>query len=317
MTGPLDWSTVDDEAIVGAMAGVRVWARGGQRAPHKPLLLLWMLARIQNGLPGRARFTEIHDPLRQALEDFGPPRKSHHPEFPFWHLRSDGLWVIDRGEELERATAGSRRRNNPPKSLLLDLDPEAGFPPALERRLRSDPQLVNRIAHRLLDDHFPPSLHEDILDSIGMPWIQHTAGRRRDPEFRHTILRIYEHRCAVCGWDGRLGSRDLALEAAHVRWHTAGGPDTEDNGLALCSLHHRAFDLGALGLAEDLTLTISQHLHGSRNVEEWLHRFAGRPMRRPQPGCPVPAPEHIRWHQREVFRGPPRNTPSSPNPALR
>jgi len=47
------------------------------------------------------------------------------------------------------------------------------------------------------------------------------------------ILRIYEHRRAVCGWDAMLDNTELALEAAHIRWHAAGGTDTADNGLYL------------------------------------------------------------------------------------
>jgi uncharacterized protein len=68
--------------------------------------------------------------------------------------------------------------------------------------------------------------------------------RRRDPRFREEILRIYERRCAVCGYDGRLGTTDLAIEAAHIKWHAAGGPDAAENGLALCSFHHVALEPG-------------------------------------------------------------------------
>ena len=43
----------------------------------------------------------------------------------------------------------------------------------------------------------------------------------------------YGDRCAVCG-----------VEAAHVMWLQAGGPDDVRNGLVLCALHHAAFDRG-------------------------------------------------------------------------
>jgi HNH endonuclease len=58
------------------------------------------------------------------------------------------------------------------------------------------------------------------------------------------VLTAYEYRCAVCGFDVRLGSVSIALDAAHIRWHQAGGADLEKNGLALCVLHHKTFDLG-------------------------------------------------------------------------
>lgn len=37
-----------------------------------------------------------------------------------------------------------------------------------------------------------------------------------------------------------------ALEAAYILWHQAGGLDDFCNGLAVCPLHHKIFDKGAL-----------------------------------------------------------------------
>lgn len=172
--------------------------------------------------------------------------------------------------------------------------------------LRVRPDLVNDIVARLLEDHWETSFHSDILDAVGMPFVQVTCRRPRDPAFRETILRIYEHRCAVCGYDALLGSTDLGIEAAHIRWHSHGGPDTEDNGLALCANHHKAFDRGALSLADDHRFLVSQHLRDTQGARDWLVRFAGRALRGPQAGCPPPAVIHLEWHRNEVFREPAR-----------
>jgi putative restriction endonuclease len=104
---------------------------------------------------------------------------------------------------------------------------------------------VTDIAARLLERHFPESIHPDILDAVGLTPGAAPAERKRDPKFRQRVLVAYEWRCAVCGFDVRLGSVSIGLDAAHIRWHQAGGPDTEVNGLALCVLHHKTFDLGA------------------------------------------------------------------------
>lgn len=37
----------------------------------------------------------------------------------------------------------------------------------------------------------------------------------------------------MCGHDGALGNVPAGLEAAHIRWHSQGGPDAAENGLAL------------------------------------------------------------------------------------
>jgi putative restriction endonuclease len=297
-----------DEGLLDRFANLNIWRRGDERAPHKPLLILFALARLQRGEPRLVLFQELDEHLKKLLAEFGPPRKSFHPEYPFWHLQSDGLWEIPQIDELNADLGERSRKNNPPKSVLIRSGAEGGLPRELDATLRSRPDLVNRIAARLLEDHWEPSFHDDILDAVGMPYVQVTRRRPRDPAFRDTILRIYQHRCAVCGYDALLGTTDLGIEAAHIHWHCHGGPDTEENGLALCANHHKAFDRGALGLDDDHRILVSQHLRDTEGARDWLIRFAGQPIRGPQPGCPHPAPRHLEWHRTEVFREPARET---------
>ena len=80
------------EVCLSRVQQLRRWTRGGERAPHKPLLLLLMLGRVQRGQLGPVAFTEIERPLADLLRDFGPARPSYHPKFPFHHLTSNGLW---------------------------------------------------------------------------------------------------------------------------------------------------------------------------------------------------------------------------------
>jgi putative restriction endonuclease len=133
--------------------------------------------------------------------------------------------------------------------VLLAQDAVGGFSDDVKVALAADPGLAREIALRLLESHFPESLHQDILDAVGLTLeTQWVKARSRDPKFRQRVLVAYEYRCAVCGFDVRLGSVSIALDAAHIRWHQAGGPDEEANGLALCVLHHKTFDLGAFTL---------------------------------------------------------------------
>jgi hypothetical protein len=53
-------------------------------------------------------------------------------------------------------------------------------------------------------------------------------------------------------------------------------------------------------------VVVSEQVHGSSGFEEWLLAFHGRPLRRPQRAEYLPAAEHLRWHWKEVFRGPAR-----------
>jgi putative restriction endonuclease len=119
-------------------------------------------------------------------------------------------------------------------------------------------------------------------------------------------MRAYEHRCAVCGFDVRLGNSQLAVEAAHIKWYQAGGPDIVPNGLALCTLHHKMLDRGALTVSLERRVLVSEHAHGTSGFDEWLMAFHGRPMRVPQRPDYQPRDEFLKWHAREVFRSPSR-----------
>jgi putative restriction endonuclease len=162
------------------------------------------------------------------------------------------------------------------------------------------------IAARVLEGHFPESLHPDILAAVGLslaPAPQQAPARKRDPQFRQRVLTAYEYRCAVCGFDVRLGSVSIALDAAHIRWHQAGGPDTESNGLALCVLHHKTFDLGAFTVGADGRLLVSDQANGTVGLHEALLRHHGSTIRPPQRPDWNPEPGFLGWHAREVFKG--------------
>ncbi len=83
-----------------------------------------------------------------------------------------------------------------------------------------------------------------------------TRRRLHQPIFRATVMRAYETRCAVCA----LGHSQL-LDAAHIV------PDRDEagvaairNGLALCKIHHAAFDAHILGVRPDLVVEVRQDL---------------------------------------------------------
>ena len=138
--------------------------------------------------------------------------------------------------------------------------------------------MVNSLVSRLLENHFPSSMHDSILDAVSMPWVQTgKRSRKRSADFRDSILRIYGYKCAICGFDGRLGHSDLGLEAAHIKWFMAGGPDTENNGISLCVLHHKLFDRGAIGISEKSVILVSELVHGGKTVQENLINFSEYP----------------------------------------
>lgn len=305
------------DEILRAFDRIRVWQQGGHRAPHKPLLILLALGRLVRGENPVVEFSEIEGKLKELLTEFGPssaPATRHHP---FWHLATDRgagdtpIWELKGPPEiLKRPPAAT-----PNLSELREYHVSGGFPEPLRRALLAEPGLVSEITRRLLDAHFPETLRQDVLDAVGLTLDSSGDGafdtqtrRRRDPSFREKVLLAYEYRCCVCSYDLRLGRQSVGLEAAHIKWFQAGGPDIENNGLALCALHHKIFDLGAFTIQpEDRVMVFSRHLIGSPDIQNRLLSYHGTPLINPQSKEFMPNPDFLDWHQREVFKKPGRS----------
>ena len=103
------------------------------------------------------------------------------------------------------------------------------------------------------------------------------------------------------------------LEAGHIQWHMNGGPDIETNGLALCALHHKLFDLGVFTLEPyEHRVVFSQHaVGGNRNLDGEL-RHHGSKMLSPQQTDQKPAPEFLEWNLNNIFKKPARQIVKEP-----
>lgn len=270
-----------------------IWKKGDQRAPHKPLLILYALGQLQAKKERFIRYEVTKERLTELLKEFGPIRKSYHPEEPFIRLKRDGIWALDK--EVNEKSPNNRQ--------LLDANVSAGFTPEVFDLLLSNPSLIQDISQLILEDHFPDTIHEDILASVGLDFSYFTR-KKRDPKFREKILRAYGYSCAICGFNVRLAHTLVGVEAAHIKWHQAGGPDTEENGIALCSLHHKLFDRGVFTLSPERKMIVSQDAHGTHGFDEWLMRYNGEAIREPIQSYYYPDHSFLKWHVKEVFRGP-------------
>ncbi|MEU9195046.1 phosphorothioated DNA-binding restriction endonuclease [Streptomyces hundungensis] len=287
---------------LGRVATLRQWSRGGVRAPHKPLLMLYALGRYQADAGAELVYSAVEGDLRRLLVEYGPPRATT-PAYPFHHLVSDGVWEVRTEGGVGSPGTGVRE---------LRAGRAAGrLAPELRAALRREPSLLGRMARVLLDLNFPSSLHQDLCDAVGLELEAVEAerpavsGRRqRDRRMRELVLVAYEYRCAFCGYDGMIDTSSVGLEAAHVRWWAFDGPDDVDNGLCLCSLHHKLFDKGVLGVGDGHRILVSQRFVGrSQAARAQVTALAGRPLLGPQPGIHPIAAAHRSWHTSQVFRG--------------
>lgn len=73
-----------------------IWKNGDQRAPHKPLLILYALGQMQADSERFIPYEVTKVKLTELLREFGPIRKSYHPEEPIVRLKKDGIWMLDK-----------------------------------------------------------------------------------------------------------------------------------------------------------------------------------------------------------------------------
>lgn len=72
--------------------------------------------------------------------------------------------------------------------------------------------------------------------------------------------------------------------------------------MALCSLHHSAFDMGAIGLDSSLKIKVSSDVNGNQMVEKIFWDFEDKNILLPSVKEDYLHDRFIEWHLREVFR---------------
>ena len=284
---------------------IRVALRHGRPSPHKPLLMLLSIGRHFNGQQRQTTFGEIEGDLNVLIRRFGLPDSRENAQYPFWHLANDRLWEVDRPELVRTTTAGD--------AYLADLR-EHGIRGGLTQDfvyvLDSNPDFAWRVVGNLLNNYFPPSLHQDILQNVGLvgkvglSWVIDTMPKQevRDPRFRELVLQAYKSRCALCELDVQVDGQPVGIEAAHIKWHCARGPAQVENGMALCVLHHKFFDSGLFTVMSDLTVLVGGRAVGD-SVEESLEKYGGSVLQMiPDRSDQRPAARFLRWHERAVFK---------------
>lgn len=89
--------------------------------------------------------------------------------------------------------------------------------------------------------------------------------------FRERVLHAYRSQCALC----KLKHLEL-LDAAHII--PDGEPEsrpTVDNGLALCKLHHAAFDSFIIGITPDYKIEVRQDILDEKDGPMLQHGLKG------------------------------------------
>jgi hypothetical protein len=200
------------------------------------------------------------DPLPRS---YGPWGTGAHVSYPYDRLVNYGLWHLPARAQLLDAKGNVR------EGVARERDAPAGFTADVLATFEREPELIDAVALHLLERHFAPGLHEEILEAVGLKLGTPVATRRRDMAFRAAVLEAYLAECCVCGFSLRLVDGLIGVDAAHIRWHAHGGPDEVPNGLAL--------------------------LRKALRAQEWAIRSYWRTLERPLPASWEAQRDQLGW----------------------
>lgn len=132
----------------------------------------------------------------------------------------------------------------------------------------------------------------------------------RTRAFRQAVINAYDYKCSVCGI--KITSPDSLLwevEAAHIVPHSSMGKDDIWNGIALCHLHHWAFDVGWFALLDNYTIKVSSKVNslpsgfGRMGNYEFLKAISSNSSKLHLPSRVeiYPHQNAIQWHRQNIF----------------
>ena len=163
---------------------------------------------------------------------------------------------------------------------------------------------INRIKEQPRPDYYVP-FEEKQKTKIAKKEIS-----IRTRSFRQTIIEAYDFSCSICGLKiNSPNSLFWEVEAAHIVPHGLNGKDDIWNGIALCRLHHWAFDVGWFSLSNNYRIIVSSHIENLScdfgiigNMEVFRKSFgSNKAILLPQKKSFCPHESSIEWHRNHVF----------------
>lgn len=142
------------------------------------------------------------------------------------------------------------------------------------------------------------SLLDDIVDYSGKNKTAQTTIRIGQNFFRRTVLSAYGDKCCITG----LAMPKLLVASHIVPWRIDETNRLNPrNGLCLTMLHDKAFDVGIITIAKDMTVRVSRKFTASANrfFNLTLLAYDGKPIALPEKFRPNA--EFLDYHRQHVF----------------
>jgi putative restriction endonuclease len=294
-------------------------------APHKPFLLLAIMDLIADGQI-RQNVVEITPELGDIFDLYWNKvigqEKRGTLLLPFFHLHSDTFWhlvAVSGQEQVVRATRSIRSF-----SQMKELVAGATFDEALFELLK-EAESRDALRKVLIEHYFHPDTRpvlvevgnitaqsfeysRELLQRLRGEFVLEEApqlddvytSESRSRGFRQIIVKAYASTCAVCRTRIFTPAGHTAVAAAHIVPWSVSHNDDPRNGMALCGLHHWAFDYGLFTVSTNYQIVISPYVPENEHTRllRDLHQHA---LYLPDDEEIYPASVALEWHRKNVY----------------
>ncbi len=296
------------------------------RAPHKPFLLLSILDLIATGSINK-NFIEPSFELAETFAGYWtrvmPIGTSGSMSYPFYHLASAGFWHLITQPNVQHV----KGRNISSVKRLRELYHGGKFDDDLFSIMINE-KSRRKLQSVLITTFFSPEIQPIVFEQgvINQNATQYSAellstaepanqfiltkdvtkkrikNKIRDQGFRKAIVKLYEHRCSLCGIRMLTPEGHTIVEAAHIIPWNESHNDNPQNGMALCRLCHWSFDEGLMGVGEDYEVLISPAVRQDNNFPGHMETLSGRGIFKPHDTLFWPKQDNLEVHRKTKFR---------------
>lgn len=297
-------------------------------APHKPVLLLAVLALVRKGEVFTNRI-EISPELVLEFKSIWSKLviTQHTANFalPFFHMKSEPFWrlVTNSGMTIPVTSSNSIKSLGALKEsvafaefdkVLFELMKDSVSNAVFEEALLDQyfPETKSRL--RTLENNLFSQLEVQILQEDSESYserieeLKETLSKEQFEEeifvrggiFKREIPKIYDYQCAISGMRVESTTNAQLVDACHIIPFAISKDDTITNGISLSPNLHRAFDRGLITINNDYVVRVSPAIK-EKSSPYSLSQFDGKRIILPSDTRYYPSVENLTWHRKECF----------------
>ncbi len=293
------------------------------QAPHKPFLLLAIMDHFAQGLIVE-NFIEpafdLVDTFNHYWQSIMPVGTKGNMAYPFPRLQNDGiLQLIPNPEFNGRINIESISSMKKLRQLCIGarLDDELFF-------LLSQPPSREQLRATIINHYFSEAIRQAVAECgiVNIKSYEYSQEllkvsektssfetkdeivqnlKIRGQGFRKAIVRLYEHRCALCGIRMLTPEGHTVVEAAHIKPWSESHDDRPTNGMSLCRLCHWSFDEGLMSVGSDYEVLVSKRVATENNYPGHIFTLSDRVIFKPEGQAFWPGQENLAYHREKIF----------------